>query len=105
MKTLKLHLDYRCYPVWIYGEDGAVEENVLPSELAEDPTLTVQLDHIQADYDCLFLDNGVEFSYQGTAEQERKLDHCLTEVYTVLCARLRGQYQVKLELLEEEVRV
>lgn len=105
MKTLKLHLDYGCYPVWIYGEGGAVEENALPSELAEDPTLTVQLDHIQADYDRLFLDNGVEFSYQGTAEQERELDHRLAEIYTVLSARLHGQYQVKLEPLEEEGRV
>ncbi len=33
MRTIRLLLEYSCEPVWIYGEDGIVEDVGLPEEL------------------------------------------------------------------------
>ncbi len=34
MKKIKVQLEYKCYPVWLYDADGTVEDTALPPELA-----------------------------------------------------------------------
>ena len=61
MKTLKIMLDYKCYPVWIYDESGNIEDSYLPDDLLCDTELKNLLDSIQERYNKLFLDkNGKE---------------------------------------------
>ena len=39
MNTLKISLEYRCYPIWEYSEDGDLIDNDLPEELLSDKEL------------------------------------------------------------------
>jgi len=35
IKTLRIMLDYHCYPVWLYDEEGNIVDTLLPEELHE----------------------------------------------------------------------
>ena len=67
-------LDYGCYPVWLYDENGFVEDTLLPEELRGDMELDAKFDDLQSRYDALFVDNEHEFSYVGfKSELEKNL--------------------------------
>ncbi|HJI72848.1 MAG TPA: hypothetical protein OIM03_00940 [Veillonellaceae bacterium] len=65
-------LEYGCYPVWLYDEEGLVEDTLLPEELRNDTELDSQFDDLQARYDALFINNENEFSYAGFKSQREK---------------------------------
>lgn len=61
MKTLKISLEYKCYPVWIYDEDGDIKDSYLPDDLLGDKELKSLFDSIQERFNNLYLDeNGEE---------------------------------------------
>lgn len=72
MKKIKIELEYRCFPVWIYGENGELIENDLPPYLIGDNDIGSKFVHIQEIYDGLFLDNEKEFKYIGFKETEKR---------------------------------
>lgn len=43
MKTIRVHLEYNCYPVWLYDDEGFVEDNALPPDFAEGGELDQKL--------------------------------------------------------------
>ena len=47
MKTIRIQLEYKCYPVWIYDEEGLVEDTTLPPELANDKALDEMFSSLQ----------------------------------------------------------
>lgn len=65
MKKIKIYLDYRCFPLWIYDDNEDLVDNDLPKELSEDKEVDDAFVEIQNVYDSLFLDNSTEFRYIG----------------------------------------
>lgn len=73
MKTIKIYLEYQCYPLWIYNDKGELVDNTIINELENETLIVKALDEIQEAYDHLFEDNEVNFEYKGFAnEQERE---------------------------------
>ena len=72
IRTLRLMLDYKCYPVWLYDDAGNIIDTLLPEELRSDIELDSKFDDLQARYDALFIDNEHEFSYVGFKSDEEK---------------------------------
>ena len=54
MKVIKIKFEYRCFPLWIYGENNELIENDLPPYLIGDNDIDSKFVHIQEIYDDLF---------------------------------------------------
>ncbi|HZG14450.1 MAG TPA: hypothetical protein VE710_05440 [Candidatus Bathyarchaeia archaeon] len=73
MRKIKIFLEYRCYPMWVYDEKDELLDNDLIDELKNDTEIDKMLLEIQSTYDELFEDNPIVFEYKGfTQESERK---------------------------------
>lgn len=70
MKTLKVQLEYKCYPVWIYDEDGNVEDTALPAELANDRALDERFKSLQDRFDATYVDTATDFYSKGFESSE-----------------------------------
>lgn len=70
MKAIKIQLEYKCYPVWLYDEDGLVEDTALPPEMVVDSALNAKFESIQKRFDATFVDTSTEFSSGGFASPE-----------------------------------
>ena len=44
VKKIRLILDYGCYPVWLYDENGNIVDTLLPDELRSDRELDSKFD-------------------------------------------------------------
>ena len=97
MKELKIKLEYGCFPVWIYGENGELIENDLPPYLIGDNDIDSQFVFIQEIYNSLFLDDGKEFRYIGFREAEKReiFFGDLCSVINLLKSRLNDEYFVE----------
>lgn len=72
MKKIRLMLEYKSYPIWIYNEEGFIEDNVLPEEWKYSQELINLTDEIQAVFDSLFIDTVNEFKYVGFSDMEKR---------------------------------
>jgi len=72
MKKIKIFLDYQCYPLWAYDEEGELICNDIINELKNETEIEEILDDIQNTYDSLFADNEIYFEYQGFKNEEEK---------------------------------
>lgn len=79
MKTLKISLEYKCYPVWIYDEDGDIEDSYLPDDLSGDEELKSLFDSIQDRFNNLYLDENGEEDFQ--TENDFKNDNDRKQFY------------------------
>lgn len=70
MKTIRIQMEYRCYPVWIYDEEGLVEDTALPTVLAGDHELSERFRSIQERFDATYIDTPTEFRNEGFASAE-----------------------------------
>ena len=61
----RIILEYGCYPVWLYDDDGGVIDTRLPDELCDDIELDAKFRSLQARYKALFINNEQEFSFVG----------------------------------------
>ena len=96
MKKLKLMLDYQCYPIWIYDEDGKFVDNELTGEIESDSELCNLLKDIMNHYDALFFSNNIEFSYKGfcNENEKKKFIYMLKQAYEMLLERLGDKYDI-----------
>ena len=46
INKIRVMLEYRCYPVWLYDEDGDVIDTLLPEELRNDRNLDKKFDEL-----------------------------------------------------------
>ena len=93
---LRLMLDYHCYPVWLYDENGNVVDTLLPEELRSDTELDAKFDNLQLRFDALFIDNEQEFSFKGFKTEEEK-QHFLKDWQSAvsdLRSKAAGKYEV-----------
>ncbi|MBC1251078.1 hypothetical protein HB765_00475 [Listeria welshimeri] len=101
MSEVRLFLDYKCYPVWVYDEAGFLEENDLPGELKKDKDLDVKLTHLQDKYNNLFTDTEIEFRYNGFNHENEKEKFLreFTEIQKELEKKLKNKYKVVSKIL------
>ncbi|WP_271001745.1 hypothetical protein [Listeria seeligeri] len=101
MSEVRLFLDYKCYPVWVYDEAGFLEENDLPDELKKDKELDGNLTYLQDKYDNLFTDTEIEFRYNGFNDEneKEKFFHEFTEIQKELEEKLKNKYKVVNKIL------
>lgn len=96
MKKLKFMLDYQCYPLWIYDEDGKFIDNDLTDEIESDFELYNLLTTIKNQYDALFLNDNTEFTYAGfrNETEKKKFISTLKQAYKMLLERLGDKYDI-----------
>ena len=96
IKEIKIILEYKCYPVWLYDENGEITDTLLPEELRSDSELDSLFDNIQSEYDSLFIDNDKEFIYTGFENENDKqifLSECRNAIEK-LTAECHGKYKI-----------
>lgn len=74
MITVKFSLEYKCYPIWMYDEEGLLIDNDLPAELIDNKELDESLLEIQKLFDSQYLDNKTTFEYVGFKTDGEKAD-------------------------------
>jgi len=72
MNIIKIFLDYQCYPMWIYNEQGELVDNDLVEELEGEGEIDNMLLEIQNVYDSLFEDNAINFEFKGFSNENEK---------------------------------
>ena len=70
MRAIKIQLEYKCYPVWLYDDDGIVEDAALPPELSDDRELDDRFRSIQERFDATYVDTPTDFYNRGFATPE-----------------------------------
>ena len=96
-KEIRLMLDYQCYPIWIYDEEGNFLDNDLVNEIQENENLLNMLEKLQNKFDALYLNNEVEFKYIGfeSEDDKKKFIDMVQETYKSLCSVLVKKYIVQ----------
>lgn len=72
MNKIKLYLDFRAFPIWVYDENGAFLDNDSPEILLKNKALDNKLVQLQDTYDNLFINTDKEFKYVGFKNQSEK---------------------------------
>lgn len=73
METLKLSLEYQCYPIWHYDSDNNLVNNDLPDKLIQDKELDELLCEIQEIFDNLFTNNQVDFHSNSFKSNDERI--------------------------------
>lgn len=96
-KEIRLMLDYQCYPIWIYDENGDFIDNDLVEEIKKNKEIIIKLEEIQNKFDSLYLNNQEEFKYIGfnSADDKRNFEEMVYKIYNDLCNLLSEKYIVK----------
>ncbi len=96
-KEIRLMLDYECYPIWIYDENGDFIDNDLVDEIKKDDKMVSMLEELQNEFESLYLNTKQEFKYIGFSTEVDK--HAFTKkvqsVYNALCNLLNDKYIIK----------
>lgn len=97
MKKIIFELDYGIKPIRTYDEEGNyIDAGVIPDDLPENKELEAILDEICNEHMKLFLDNSIEFSYQGFISKEHKkaFDNKIRKVICMLRDYTRDKYVI-----------
>ncbi|MEW4369215.1 hypothetical protein [Paenibacillus kandeliae] len=101
MKRIKLALEYKCYPIWIYDEYDQLIDNNIVDELVGESYIVDKLDEIQAIYNHLFVDDTIQFQFKGFNSLKDK-EHFLALIHEIVPAieqKLIGQYKIQNKLI------
>ncbi len=106
MNTLKISLEYRCYPIWEYSEDGDLIDNDLPEELLSDKELDELLLDIQNTFNSLFVDTPKEFFEKGFDSEEERAEFVnkILLAESILKIRYGDKYIVDNQYTEESFK-
>lgn len=74
MNTIKIILDYGCFPIWVYDENGIYIDNKIPDDMPNRKSVEAAFIQIQWDYEMLFINNKFEFTYIGFTNNEKKAE-------------------------------
>jgi hypothetical protein len=102
MNIIKIFLEYQCYPMWIYNEQGELVDNDLAEELKGESEIDNMLLEIQNIYDNLFEDNTFNFEFKGflNNNEERVFFEKLEDAITLIKEKLGHEY-----LIENKVEI
>lgn len=103
MNTLKYVLEYHCYPIWNYDEDGELIDNDLPDDLRKDTELDSILLKVQKAFDESYVDSSQEFSSLGFRTKAELQEFCalLFSSVDLLRARYGTRYHIECRYTEE----
>lgn len=97
MSAIKIRLEYKCYPVWLYDDDGIVEDTALPAELSDDGELEERFRSIQERFDATYVDTPTEFYNKGFATpEEDALRSDLAAAVALLAEKFPERYSLEL---------
>lgn len=98
MKKIRFLLEYHCSPVWEYDDNNSLIDNGLPDDLLEDTELATLLESISDEYDSLFINNSVEFSYKGfsNSDDEKMFDEKIRKAIALLKESAEGKYTIEI---------
>lgn len=104
MRTLVLRLEYGCFPLWIYNDNGELISNDMVPEIQDYVEIENELMNIQSEYDKHFINNEVEFKYNKMDEGQDKVCYLkkVEELFTKLKEILQDKYFLK-NCINEEV--
>ena len=75
MRTIKIKLEYGCFPLWLYDEEGLFVDNRLPHKSIQNRNaVKVAFVKVQEIYEELFVNSDTEFSYIGFDSEEQKAE-------------------------------
>lgn len=100
MKTIKIRLEYDCFPIWLYDENGEFIDNELPEFLIGDEIIDAGFTKIQEKYNELFLNDGKEFRYIGFNDKDMKLDFTeqFNKLLNILDDCVKNEYRIENEV-------
>ena len=58
-----MKLEYKCFPIWVYEDNGTLIDNDLPKVLLGDKRLDSLCVTVQEEFDNHYTNDGVEFKY------------------------------------------
>lgn len=95
MNKIKVSIEYGCYPIWIYDENGDIIDNNLPDEALNDKEFENILDEIQDLYDSCFINTEQVFDSRAfTSEEQEKFDELLSKINQILEERYSKFYEI-----------
>jgi hypothetical protein len=74
MNKMVIKLEYGCFPMWIYDDNGELQINDLPWELSGEKDIDDSFIEIQNIYDSLFIVDAVGLKYIGFKSESEKSD-------------------------------
>lgn len=80
MNKIKIDLEYKCFPVWIYNENNELITNDLPEFLIGDELIDPLFVNIQQIYDSLFKDTNQSFEFRGFSKNNEK-ESFINQIY------------------------
>lgn len=97
MQKVKIYLDFRCFPVWIYDDNDELINNDLPKELSGEKEIDDAFVEIQNIYDGLFLDNPTEFKYIGFKSEldKQKFLKIIEDAISLIKIKLGDSYIIE----------
>ncbi len=96
MRKLRLFLEYECYPIWSYDENGHFEDNNFPYDDQPGGRLEELKEIISDEYDSSFINNEHEFSPKGfdSKEEARRFIAHSNEFRALVKERYSKDYQI-----------
>ena len=100
MQKIRIYLDYRCFPVWVYDDNGELLDNDLPKELSGNVEVENAFVEIQSIYDSLFLDDSTEFRYIGFNNKldKEKFIKKIDNAVNLILSKLGESYIIEKEI-------
>lgn len=101
MKKIRFMLEYGCSPIWVLNDDTLICVG-LPEDLSQNQELKELLESISIEYDSLFINNSIEFSYKGflNDESEKNFDNKVKKAIKLLREAAKNKYII--EIANEE---
>ncbi len=96
MKTIKINLEYKCYPIWLYDENGELLNNSIPHELARETDIIHSLDSIQNLFNQLFDETEIEFRFKGFSDDHERdqFNLLVNETVAVIESKIGSVYKI-----------
>lgn len=97
MKRIRFMLEYGCSPIWVYDNNSLIGVG-LPDDLF-DNELSTLLNSISVEYDKLFINNSLEFTYKGflSALEEKLFNEKLRKAISILEEMCKDRYSLEID--------
>lgn len=97
IKKIRLLLEYKTYPIWLYDEDDEIIDNDNPPEWDDDQQLTDAFMAVSDFYDTFFIDTKHEFRFVGSVDKadSDKLQSLVDKAVEILYKKNSGKYIIQ----------
>lgn len=98
MRKLTFMLEYGCIPIWIHDGDELIGIG-LPADLSCNKELSKLLNEISSEYDNLYINNSIEFSYKGFSNnaEENAFNDKVKRAISILESIVSNKYIIEID--------